>query len=66
MARRKNTNTVVVPTTFVGTFYDKNAGVYVATRKDGTVTVGATGKRGVNLAVGAVFPGADPRIVAEH
>lgn len=65
MARRKN-STVVVPTTFVGTFYDKNAGVYVATRKDGTITVGRTGQRGLNVAVGAVFPGADPRTVTEH
>lgn len=65
MARKRNT-TIVVPTTFVGTFYDRNAGVYVATRKDGTITVGQTGKRGLNLAVGAVFPSADPRAVTEH
>lgn len=66
MARRKSNTTVVVPTTFVGTFYDKEAGVYVATRKDGTITVGQTNKRGLNLAVGAVFPGADSRSVTEH
>lgn len=65
MARRKNT-TVTVPTTFVGTFYDKDAGVYVATRKDGTITVGQTGKRGLNLSVGAVFPGGEARTVTEH
>lgn len=65
MARRKNSK-VVVPTTFVGTFYDKNAGVYVATRKDGTVTVGAIGKRGLNVSAGVVFPGAQANTVVEH
>lgn len=64
MARRRS-NTVIVPTTFVGTFYDTNAGVYVATRKDGTITVGQVGKRGLNVAVGAVFPGADARTITE-
>lgn len=65
MSRRRNP-AVVVPTTFVGTFYDKAAGVYVATRKDGSITVGATNKRGVNLTVGAVFPNGDPSTVIEH
>lgn len=65
MARRKNT-TVVVPPTFVGTFYDANAGVYVATRKDGSITVGQTGKRGLNVQVGAVALDSAPILRVEH
>lgn len=65
MARRKNTK-VIVPTTFVGTFYDKTAGVYVATRKDGSITVGRTNQRGVNVAMGIVGPDALPLTVVEH
>lgn len=65
MARKRST-TVVVPTTFVGTFYDTNAGVYVATRKDGSITVGQTGKRGLNVQVGAVGLDAAPIMRVEH
>jgi hypothetical protein len=65
MARKRST-TVTFPTTFVGTFYDVNAGVYVATRKDGSITVGRTGKRGVNLSVGAVAPDASAVVLTEH
>lgn len=49
MARRKNT--IVVPATFVGTVYDHATGVYVATRKDGTVTFGKFNERGTNLSI---------------
>ena len=52
MARKRRT--VTVPTTFVGTFYDTTAGVYVATRKDGTMTVGQIGRRGLNVSAGIV------------
>lgn len=65
MARRKNTK-VTLPTTFVGSFYDGEAGVYVSTRKDGSITVGQTGKRGVNVAFGGVFPTGDATTVTEH
>lgn len=65
MARRKNLPTVTIPTTFVGTFYDTNAGVYVATRKDGSVTVGRLRERGVNVRLGAVDLTADALTDAE-
>lgn len=47
---RKPANTVVLPTNFVGTVYDHNTGVYVATRKDGSLTFGRFNKRGTNVA----------------
>lgn len=53
MARRQS-STTTIPTTFVGTFYDTNAGVYVSTRKDGSLTVGRIQSRGVNLRLGVV------------
>lgn len=49
MARRKSNTTVVLPTTFVGTVYDHNTGVYVASRKDGSITFGKFGQRGTNV-----------------
>lgn len=49
MARRKNSSTIVLPTTFVGTVYDHNTGVYVASRKDGSITFGKFGQRGTNV-----------------
>lgn len=64
MARRKST--VAVPTTFVGTFYDTTAGVYVATRKDGSITTGQIGKRGLNVRLGVVMPSADTATRVEH
>lgn len=64
MARK--TVTVTVPTTFVGTFYDKETGVYVATRKDGSITTGRIGQRGLNVRLGVVFPNADPMTRVEH
>lgn len=54
MARKRNPS-INIPTTFVGTFYDVTTGVYVATRKDGTVTVGRIGRRGLNVAGAAVL-----------
>lgn len=40
--------------TFVGTAYFKDAGVYLAKRKDGTVTVGQMNRKGVNVEAGIV------------
>lgn len=51
---RKSRPTPEIPTTFVGTFYDVNAGVYIAVRADSSVTVGRIGKRGVNVGFGLV------------
>jgi len=65
MARKRST-TVNIPTTFVGTFYDASAGVYVATRKDGSLTVGRTNRRGTNIRVGLVTPNADPLSYTQH
>lgn len=65
MARRKNT-VVAAPVTFVGTFYDVAAGVYIATRKDGSITVGQMNKRGTNVSLGAVVPNADPLVRVER
>lgn len=59
MARRR-THTIDLSTTFVGTFYDVNAGVYVATRKDGTLTVGKMNTKGVSIRAGSVLPDAMP------
>lgn len=53
MARKRNPQPEI-PTTFVGTFYDVNAGVYIAVRKDSSVTVGQIGRRGVNVGFGLV------------
>lgn len=64
MARRRQPS-VTVPTTFVGTFYDTNAGVYISTRKDGSITVGRMNVRGVNVQVGAVDLTADSLTDAE-
>jgi hypothetical protein len=50
----------------VGTFYDTAAGVYVATRKDGSLTVGAISRRGVNLTVGAALPNAGTAVLTEQ
>lgn len=58
MARRR-ARTVNFPTTFVGTFYDVEAGVYAATRKDGTITIGQINKPGVNIETGRVVIDAD-------
>lgn len=55
MARKSRTTPPVADTTFVGTFYDVEAGVYIAVRKDESITVGRIGKRGVNVAFGAVL-----------
>lgn len=52
---RKRLTVPTVPTGFVGTFYDTAAGVYLATRKDGSVTVGQIGRRGVNVKGAAVL-----------
>jgi len=65
MARRR-TRTVSIPTTFVGTFYDVQAGVYVATRRDGSLTVGAINKRGVNVQAADLVIGSDPAVYTEH
>lgn len=65
MARRKSNPAAVIPTTFVGTFYDTNAGVYISTRKDGSITVGRMNVRGVNVALGAVDLSADSLTDAE-
>jgi hypothetical protein len=65
MARKKGT-TFTFPTTFVGTFYDKNAGVYIATRKDGSLTVGQMNRRGVNVRSGFIFPDALLDAEVEH
>lgn len=65
MARKQNRK-VTVPTTFVGTFYDTEAGVYVSTRKDGSITVGRMNKRGLNLVVGAVDLTADAVALVEQ
>jgi hypothetical protein len=43
-----------IPTTFVGTFYDVESGVYIAVRKDSSVTVGQIGRRGVNVGFGLI------------
>jgi hypothetical protein len=40
--------------TFVGTAYFADAGVYVAKRKDNTLTIGQIGKKGVNVEAGIV------------
>lgn len=58
MARRKSTTPTIAPT-FVGTFYDTKAGVYIATRADGTITTGRIGKRGVNVRFGVVATGTE-------
>lgn len=42
-------NTVSLPTNFVGTVYDHNTGVYVATRKDGSLTFGRFNQKGTNV-----------------
>lgn len=46
--------TVAVPPTFVGTVYSSAHGVYIAQRKDGSVTVGQIGQRGLNVQAGLV------------
>lgn len=63
MARKAST--VQFPPTFVGSFYDVTAGVYVSTRKDGSMTVGRIGVRGVNVKVGMVAPDARPVTLTE-
>jgi hypothetical protein len=63
MARKATT--VVIPPTFVGAFYDVKAGVYVATRADGSLTVGRIGVRGVNVRAGLVAPNAQPVTVTD-
>ena len=40
---------IVLPTNFVGTVYDHNTGVYVATRKDGSITFGRFNEPGTNV-----------------
>lgn len=39
----------VLPTNFVGTVYDHNTRVYVATRKDGSITFGRFNEPGTNV-----------------
>jgi len=52
MARKSQP--VQTPTTFVGTFYDVDKGVYIAVRKDSSITVGRIGERGVNVGFGLI------------
>lgn len=47
MARK--TASVSVPTNFVGTVYDHKTKVYVATRKDGSLTFGRFNEKGTNV-----------------
>lgn len=42
---------VTLPTNFVGTVYDHNTKVYVAARKDGSLTFGRFNEKGTNVAV---------------
>jgi hypothetical protein len=50
MSRKIAKTTIVLPVTFVGTVYDHNTGVYVASRKDGSITFGRFGQKGTNVA----------------
>lgn len=51
MARRTVRTTRSLPTNFVGTVYDHNTKVYVAARKDGSLTFGRFNERGTNIAI---------------
>jgi len=62
----RKSRTVAVPTTFVGTFYDVTAGVYVATRKDGSLTVGRIGSRGLNITGALTAPDARSLPLVQH
>lgn len=46
--------TIGATPTFVGTVYSPDHGVYIAQRKDGSVTVGRIGSRGLNVQAGLV------------
>ena len=48
---RSTRPTVVLPTNFVGTVYDHNTKVYIATRKDGSLTFGPFNQKGTNVKV---------------
>lgn len=52
--------------TFVGTAYFKDAGVYLAKRKDGSVTVGQMNRKGVNVQAGIVDFEADSVLRASN
>lgn len=60
MARK----TVSLAPTFVGTVYDTETGVYFATRKDGSVTVGRINERGMNVQGGGFAAGLQQVAVA--